>query len=131
MSLSDPISDMLTRIRNAQMAYKTHAKMPSSKLKVAIANVLKDEGYIYGFEVVEASKKSSLIISLKYHCGNSVIEEIKRISKPGLRIYKSRDRLPEVKNGLGIAIVSTSKGVMTNQKAKILGIGGELLCSVV
>lgn len=131
MSLSDPISDMLTRIRNAQMAYKAKVKMPSSKLKISIANVLKDEGYIHGYEVVDESNKNYLVISLKYHCGISVIEEIKRISKPGLRIYKSRDKLPEVKNGLGIAIVSTSKGVMTNQKAKILGVGGELLCFVV
>lgn len=131
MSLSDPISDMLTRIRNAQMAHKLSVKMPSSKLKIAIANVLKDEGYIHGYEVVEISNKSELVINLKYHCGVPVIEQIIRISKPGLRIYKSCSSLPNVKSGLGISIVSTSKGVMTNQKARANGLGGELLCCVV
>ncbi|MGZ0020421.1 30S ribosomal protein S8 [Nitrosomonas sp. wSCUT-2] len=131
MSLSDPISDMLTRIRNAQMANKVFVRMPSSKLKVAIAKVLLDEGYINSYEVNEASKKCELLINLKYYCGASVIEKIERISKPGLRIYKSHGNLPDIQNGLGIAIITTSKGVMTNQKAKAVGLGGELLCYVI
>ena len=131
MSLSDPISDMLTRIRNAQMANKVFVRMPSSKLKVAIAKVLLDEGYIDSYEVNEASKKFELLINLKYYCGTSVIEKIERISKPGLRIYKSHGDLPDIQNGLGIAIITTSKGVMTNQKAKAVGLGGELLCYVI
>ncbi|OQW41820.1 MAG: 30S ribosomal protein S8 [Proteobacteria bacterium SG_bin4] len=131
MSLSDPISDMLTRIRNAQMANKAFVRMPSSKLKLAIAKVLLDEGFINGYEVNEISKKYELLINLKYYCGTSVIEKIERISKPGLRIYKSHRDLPDIQNGLGIAIITTSKGVMTNQKAKAIGLGGELLCYVI
>ena len=131
MSLSDPISDMLTRIRNAQMANKAFVRMPSSKLKLAIVKVLLDEGFINGYEVNEISKKYELLINLKYYCGTSVIEKIERISKPGLRIYKSHRDLPDIQNGLGIAIITTSKGVMTNQKAKAIGLGGELLCYVI
>ena len=130
MSMSDPISDMLTRIRNAQMAEKTSVLMPSSKLKVAIAEVLKDEGYVDGFHVVADGGKSTLEIGLKYYSGRPVIEKIQRISRPGLRVYKSSDDIPKVMNGLGIAIVSTSKGLMTDRKARANGIGGEVLCVV-
>ena len=130
MSMSDPISDMLTRIRNAQMAEKTSVVMPSSKLKVAIAEVLKDEGYVDGFSVVAIGGKSTLEIGLKYYGGRPVIEKIQRISRPGLRIYKGSEDIPKVMNGLGIAIVSTSKGLMTDRKARANGIGGEVLCVV-
>lgn len=131
MSMSDPISDMLTRIRNAQLAEKTAVSMPSSKLKVAIAEVLKDEGYVDGFKVVKAEGgKATLEIGLKYYAGSSVIEKIQRISRPGLRIYKGAEDIPKVMNGLGIAIVSTSKGLMTDRKARANGIGGEVLCIV-
>jgi small subunit ribosomal protein S8 len=131
MSMSDPISDMLTRIRNAQMAEKNTVKMPSSKLKVAIAEVLKDEGYVDGFNVVASEGgKATLEIGLKYYSGRPVIEKIQRISRPGLRIYKGSDDIPKVMNGLGIAIVSTSKGLMTDRKARANGIGGEVLCVV-
>lgn len=131
MSMSDPISDMLTRIRNAQMAEKTKVAMPSSKLKVAIAEVLKDEGYVDGFNVVKGDGgKATLEIGLKYYSGRPVIEKIQRISRPGLRIYKGSDDIPKVMNGLGIAIVSTSKGLMTDRKARANGIGGEVLCVV-
>jgi small subunit ribosomal protein S8 len=129
--MSDPISDMLTRIRNAQMAEKTKVAMPSSKLKVAIAEVLKDEGYVDGFSVVKGDGgKATLEIGLKYYSGRPVIEKIQRISRPGLRIYKGSDDIPKVMNGLGIAIVSTSKGLMTDRKARANGIGGEVLCVV-
>ena len=131
MSMSDPISDMLTRIRNAQMAEKTKVAMPSSKLKVAIAEVLKDEGYVDGFNVVKGDGgKATLEIGLKYYSGRPVIEKIQRISRPGLRIYKGSDDIPKAMNGLGIAIVSTSKGLMTDRKARANGIGGEVLCVV-
>ncbi len=130
MSMSDPISDMLTRIRNAQMAEKTTVVMPSSKLKVAIAEVLKDEGYVDGFHVAADGGKSTLEIGLKYYSGRPVIEKIQRVSRPGLRIYKSSEDIPKVMNGLGIAIVSTSKGLMTDRKARANGIGGEVLCVV-
>ena len=131
MSMSDPISDMLTRIRNAQLAEKAAVSMPSSKLKVAIAEVLKDEGYVDGFKVVKAEGgKATLEIGLKYYAGSSVIEKIQRISRPGLRIYKGAEDIPKVMNGLGIAIVSTSKGLMTDRKARANGIGGEVLCIV-
>lgn len=131
MSMSDPISDMLTRIRNAQLAEKTIVAMPSSKLKVAIAEVLKDEGYVDGFSVVSSeSGKATLEIGLKYYSGRPVIEKIQRISRPGLRIYKGSEDIPKVMNGLGIAIVSTSKGLMTDRKARANGIGGEVLCVV-
>ena len=131
MSMTDPIADMLTRIRNAQMTEKATCEMPSSKLKVAIARVLKDEGYIDGFKVAdEETRKPALEIALRYHAGRPVIEKIERVSKPGLRIYKSKDDIPRVMNGLGIAIVSTSRGVMTDRKARATGVGGEVLCIV-
>ena len=130
MSMSDPIADMLTRIRNAQMVEKTSVAMPSSKLKTAIAQVLKDEGYIDGFQVKTESGKSQLEISLKYYAGRPVIERIERVSRPGLRIYRGREALPSVMNGLGVAIVTTPKGVMTDRKARATGVGGEVLCYV-
>jgi small subunit ribosomal protein S8 len=130
MSMTDPIADMLTRIRNAQLAEKATVQMPVSKVKLAIAKVLKDEGYVEGFVVVGDEAKPQLEISLKYHAGRPVIEKIERVSKPGLRIYKSKDDIPRVMNGLGIAIVSTSHGVMTDRKARATGVGGEVLCIV-
>lgn len=130
MSMSDPIADLLTRIRNAQMAKLKTVSCPSSKLKVAICEVLKDEGYIAGFNVVAEGAKAELTIDLKYYQGKPVIEEIVRVSKPGLRQYKGKDEMPRNRNGLGIVIVSTSKGVMTEKKARAAGIGGEVLCSV-
>jgi small subunit ribosomal protein S8 len=130
MSMSDPIADMLTRIRNAQSVEKAVVTMPSSKLKVAIAQVLKDEGYIDGFSVRADGGKSELDISLKYYAGRPVIERIERVSRPGLRIYKGRDAIPQVMNGLGVAIVTTPKGVMTDRKARQTGVGGEVLCYV-
>ena len=129
MSMSDPIADMLTRIRNAQIVEKTAVTMPSSKLKVAIAQVLKDEGYIDGF-AIKGDKKSELEIALKYYAGRPVIEHIERVSRPGLRIYRGRHEMPNVMNGLGVAIVTTPKGVMTDRKARAAGIGGEVLCYV-
>jgi small subunit ribosomal protein S8 len=128
--MTDPIADMLTRIRNAQMVGKTVVDMPSSKLKSSIAQVLKDEGYIEGFAVREKDGKPELEISLKYYAGQPVIEKIERVSRPGLRIYRGREDLPKVMNGLGVAIVSTSKGVMTDRKARATGVGGEVLCIV-
>jgi small subunit ribosomal protein S8 len=130
MSMNDPISDMLTRIRNAQQAEKESVSMPSSKLKVAIAKVLKDEGYIDDFAVRGEVAKPVLEVSLKYYAGSPVIEKIERVSRPGLRIYKPSRDIPNVMNGLGVAIVSTSKGVMTDRKARGMGIGGEVLCIV-
>ena len=131
MSMSDPISDMLTRIRNAQLAEKTTVKMPSSKLKVAIADLLKDEGYIEGSNVVAGEGgKATLEIGLKYYSGRPVIETIQRVSRPGLRVYKGSEDIPKMMNGLGVAIVSTSKGLMTDRKARANGIGGEVLCVV-
>ena len=130
MNITDPIADMLTRIRNAQSVEKAVVTMPSSKLKVAIAQVLKDEGYIDGFNVRGESGKSELEIALKYYAGRPVIERIERVSRPGLRIYKGRDAIPQVMNGLGVAIVTTPKGVMTDRKARQTGVGGEVLCYV-
>ncbi len=130
MSMSDPIADMLTRIRNAQMVEKTGVLMPASKVKLAIAQVLKDEGYIDDFAVRENDGKPELHISLKYYAGRPVIEKIERVSRPGLRIYKGSQEIPKVMNGLGIAIVSTSRGVMTDRKARADGVGGEVLCIV-
>jgi small subunit ribosomal protein S8 len=130
MSMSDPIADMLTRIRNAQMVEKAVVVMPSSKLKVAIAQVLKDEGYIDTFAVKSEETKPVLEIGLKYYAGRPVIERIERVSRPGLRIYKGRHEIPTVMNGLGVAIVTTPKGVMTDRKARAAGIGGEVLCYV-
>jgi small subunit ribosomal protein S8 len=130
MSMSDPIADLLTRIRNAQMVQKTTVAVPASKLKVAIAQVLKDEGYVEGFAVTGESAKPQLEIALKYYAGRPVIEHIERVSRPGLRVYKGRHDIPQVQNGLGVAIVTTPKGVMTDRKARQAGIGGEVLCYV-
>ena len=130
MSMSDPIADMLTRIRNAQMVEKTTVSMPASKLKAAIAQVLKDEGYIDGFKVSNEGGKTQLEIALKYYAGRPVIERIERVSRPGLRVYKGRDSIPQVMNGLGVAIVTTPQGVMTDRKARATGVGGEVLCYV-
>jgi len=127
---SDPIADMLTRIRNAQSSEKKSVAMPASKLKSAIAQVLKDEGYIEDFAVREGEGKPQLEIGLKYYAGKPVIERIERVSRPGLRIYRPKDELPKVMNGLGVAIVSTSRGVMTDRKARGMGVGGEVLCIV-
>jgi len=127
--MTDPISDMLTRVRNAQSASKFDVTMPSSKLKLAIAKVLQDEGYITGF-TTDAATKPTLTVTLKYYEGRPVIEEIKRISRPGLRIYKNKNEIPTILNGLGIAIVSTSAGVMTDRAARAAGRGGEILCTV-
>ena len=130
MSMSDPIADMLTRIRNAQLVEKSSVTMPSSKLKAAIAAVLKDEGYIESFQVRGDATRPELEIELKYYAGRPVIERIERVSRPGLRIYKGRDAIPQVQNGLGVAIVTTPKGVMTDRKARATGVGGEVLCYV-
>ena len=131
MSMSDPIADMLTRIRNAQATEKVVVAIPSSKVKVAIAKVLKDEGYIEDFAARSVDGKDVLEIGLKYYAGKPVIEKIERVSRPGLRIYKGRDDIPRVMNGLGVAIVSTSRGVMTDRRARETGVGGEVLCIVV
>jgi small subunit ribosomal protein S8 len=128
--MSDPIADMLTRIRNAQQAEKASVTMPSSKLKVAIADVLKGEGYIDDFAVRDVEGKASLEIALKYYAGRPVIERIERVSRPGLRVYKGSQDIPRVMNGLGVAIVSTPKGVMTDRKARTQNVGGEVLCIV-
>lgn len=130
MSMTDPIADMLTRIRNAQSAAKTSVLVPSSKLKSAIAQVLKDEGYIEGFSVQTRDGKAEMTIELKYYAGQPVIDRLERVSRPGLRIYRGVKEIPKVMNGLGVAIVSTSKGVMTDRKARASGIGGEVLCFV-
>ncbi len=130
MSMNDPISDMLARIKNAQAVNKREVRMPSSKAKVAIANVLKDEGYVRGFEVQEEGVKQNLVIELKYVEGRGVIDRLDRFSKPGRRRYFATEDLPRVLNGLGIAIVSTSKGVMTDARARAEGHGGEVLCLV-
>ena len=129
MSMSDPIADMLTRIRNAQSVDKTAVTMPASKLKVAIAQVLKDEGYIDNF-AIKGGDKAELEIALKYYAGRPVIERIERVSRPGLRIYRGRHDIPQVMNGMGVAIVTTPKGVMTDRKARAAGVGGEVLCYV-
>lgn len=130
MSMSDPIADMLTRIRNAQLAEKKIVQIPSSNLKKAIAKVLKDEGYITDYKIHQVGNKNHIEISLKYYAGFPVIEKIARVSKPGLRIYKSTNNIPNVMDGLGIAIISTSKGVMTDRNARLAGVGGEVLCVV-
>ena len=130
MSMSDPIADRLTRIRNAQAVEKASVAMPSSKVKVAIAKVLKDEGYIEDFAIRGEAGKPVLELQLKYYAGRPVIEHIERVSKPGLRIYKGAEELPRVMNGLGVAIVSTSRGVMTDRRARANGVGGEVLCVV-
>jgi len=130
MSMSDPIADMLTRIRNAQMVGHTEVSMPTSRLKTSIAQVLKDEGYIEDFRVQGEGTGKELRIGLKYYAGRPVIERLERVSKPGLRVYKGRDDIPRIMNGLGVAIVSTSRGVMTDRKARADGVGGEILCIV-
>ena len=129
MSMQDPLADMLTRIRNAQMAEKSVVSMPSSTLKVAVAKVLKDEGYVADFQI-SSEVKPQLTIELKYFEGRPVIEEVKRVSRPGLRQYKAVEDLPKVRGGLGVSIVSTNKGVMTDRAARAAGIGGEVLCTV-
>jgi|TARA_R110000782_G_scaffold47234_5_gene103966 small subunit ribosomal protein S8 len=128
--MQDPLADMLTRIRNAQMAGKTAVTMPSSKLKVSVAKVLEDEGYVASSRVEEQGGKAELTVELKYHQGKPVIAEISRVSRPGLRAYAGKDELPSVRAGLGIAIVSTSHGVMTDRAARAAGVGGEVLCTV-
>ena len=130
MSMSDPIADMLTRIRNGQSAGKTAVRMPASKQKTAVAQVLKDEGYIADFGAADHHGKPGLEVNLKYFQGEPVIDYLKRVSRPGLRIYKSRDDLPKVRGGLGIAIISTSKGVMTDREARKQGHGGEVIAFV-
>ena len=130
MSMTDPIADMLTRIRNAQQANKSDVTMPSSKVKVSIANVLKDEGYIATYNVSDVDGKGTLTVTLKYYEGKPVISQIDRVSRPGLRVYKSATEIPKVIGGLGVAIISTSQGVMAGRKAEALGQGGEILCAV-
>lgn len=130
MSMSDPIADMLTRIRNGQGAEKVSVSMPTSKFKVSIASVLKDEGYITDFRVEGEGAKQDLVVDLKYYMGEPVIDKIKKVSRPGLRIYKSADELPQVIGGMGVAIISTSKGVMTDRTARENGQGGEVICTV-
>ena len=130
MSMTDPVSDMLTRIRNGQKARKVSVSMPSSTVKIAVANVLKDEGYITDFEASGEGTKKTLSVELKYFEGTPVIEKVQRVSKPGLRIYRGKDELPKVMGGLGIAIVSTSAGVMSDRQAREQGIGGEVICVV-
>ena len=130
MSMSDPIADMLIRIRNAQLVGHAEVAMPASKLKASIAQVLKDEGYIEDFALRDQGVKKELRIGLKYYAGRPVIERLERVSKPGLRVYRGRDDIPRVMNGLGVAILSTSRGVMTDRKARADGVGGEILCFV-
>lgn len=131
MSMTDPIADMLTRIRNAQTANKKQVSMPASKLKLAIARVLRDEGYISSFLTTKIDhSRSELITNLKYFEGKPVIDHIERVSKPGRRIFRNKDNLPKVMNGLGIAVVSTSRGVMSDKQARALGLGGEVICIV-
>jgi len=128
--MTDPIADMLTRIRNGQRAGKTSVSMPASKLKQSIAQVLKDEGYIADFQVSEEAGKALMSVDLKYYDGQPVIDNLKRVSRPGLRIYKANDELPKVQGGRGVAVVSTSKGVMSDRAARAAGEGGEVLCYV-
>jgi small subunit ribosomal protein S8 len=130
MSMSDPVADMLVRIRNAQMVGHTETVMPASRLKASIAQVLKDEGYIEDFALRENGAKKELRIGLKYYAGRPVIERLERVSKPGLRVYKGSQDIPRIMNGLGVAILSTSRGVMTDRKARADGVGGEILCIV-
>lgn len=130
MSMQDPLADMLTRVRNAQMARMATVSMPSSTVKVALVEVLKSEGYVESYDVKEVDGHKELTVALKYYEGRPVIEEIKRASRPGLRFYVGKDDLPKVKGGLGVAIVSTSKGMMTDRAARAAGIGGEVLCTV-
>lgn len=128
--MTDPIADMLTRIRNGQTANKVDVTMPASRVKSAIARVLKDEGYIADYQAVEEDGKAYMVVTLKYYEGKPVIEKIQRASRPGLRVYKGKDEIPRVQNGLGVAIISTSKGVMSDRQARAAGEGGEILCVV-
>ena len=130
MSMTDPIADFLTRIRNGQSSGKTEINAPTSKVKIAIAKVLKDEGYIEDFSAGDVEGKPTLAVQLKYYQGRPVIDRLERISRPGLRVYKGRDDIPQVMNGMGVAIVTTPKGVMTDRKARANGVGGEVLCYV-
>lgn len=130
MSMSDPIADMLTRIRNGQMAGHKNVVMPSSKLKAAVAKLLNDEGYISAYSINDNDGKTELSVDLKYFDGKPVIDMIKRVSRPGLRVYKNKDELPKVIGGLGIAVISTSKGIMTDRAAREAGVGGEVICYV-
>lgn len=130
MSMTDPISDLLTRVRNGQMSGKTEVKAPASKVKAEILRVLKEEGYIAGFERTDEDGKPVLSVKLKYYQGKPVIERVQRVSRPGLRVYKGKDELPTVLGGLGVAIISTSKGVMSDRAARANGQGGEVLCVV-
>lgn len=130
MSMSDPIADMLTRIRNAQAAKKPSVSMPATKLKATIASVLKTEGYISDYQIEEVDGKRQMVINLKYYQGKPVIENIRRISRPGLRVYRDKSKIPQIMGGMGISIVSTSKGIMSDRAARLLGEGGEILCSV-
>ena len=130
MSMSDPIADLLTRIRNAQMVSRETVAAPSSKVKVAIAKVLKEEGYVENYEVRDNGGKPELHITLKYYAGRPVIDHLERVSRPGLRVYRGCQAIPQVMNGLGVAIVTTPKGVMTDRKARATGVGGEVLCFV-
>jgi small subunit ribosomal protein S8 len=130
MSMTDPIADLLTRIRNAQLARKTEVQVSSSKLKTALVKVLKEEGYVAGFQVTNEGAKQTLSIELKYFDGRPVIDRIERVSRPGLRIYRGKTELPKIQGGLGTAIVSTPKGVMTDKQARAIGQGGEVLCIV-
>ncbi len=130
MSMTDPIADMLTRIRNGLSAKKAEVSMPASRLKAAVAQVLKDEGYINDYAVREAGAKPKLHVMLKYHAGKPVIDQLRRVSRPGLRVYRQKDSLPKVLAGLGIAIVSTPQGLMTDRAARKAGVGGEVLCVV-
>lgn len=130
MSMSDPIADMLTRIRNGQMAGHKNVSMPSSKLKASVAKLLADEGYIEKFDIKDLNGKATLSLDLKYYQGQPVIELLKRVSRPGLRVYKNKDELPKVIGGLGVAVVSTSKGIMSDRQAREAGVGGEIICFV-
>ena len=130
MSMTDPIADLLTRIRNAQLARKPDVSVSSSKLKTALVKVLKDEGYVAGFHTASEGPKQTLTIELKYYEGRPVIDRLERVSRPGLRIYRSKNELPKIQGGLGTAIVSTPKGVMTDKQARAIGQGGEVLCIV-
>jgi len=128
--MQDPIADMLTRVRNGQSAEKKTVQMPSSGIKASIAKVLRDEGYIESFQVIKAGEKTVLSVDLKYYEGKPVIEMIDRVSRPGLRVYKTAESLPKINAGLGISIISTNKGLMTDRSARLLGIGGEVICNV-
>ncbi|MEW8029451.1 MAG: 30S ribosomal protein S8 [Candidatus Thiodiazotropha sp.] len=130
MSMSDPIADMLTRIRNGQAAKKTTVELPSSKLKLSIANLLKNEGFLQEVSINSESKKPTLVLELRYYQGRPVIDLIKRVSRPGLRVYKGKDELPKVRGGLGVAIISTSKGVMSDRVARDMGQGGEVIAYI-